>query len=313
MLENKLYDDCMQLKKMIVVTGGSGFIGTQISKKLIDDGYSVVVLDIVAPRIAHKDVRYIHCDLSKDLFPKELEGEIYGIIHLAGKNIFGRWSKSYKKQIYDSRILSTRNIVSEILKWQVKPSVYVGASAFGYYGNKGDTLVDENASAGTDFLSQVCINWETEAKALESAGIRTVFIRTAHVLGNEGLLAPLFVPFRFGLGAWIGNGKAWLPWIHVDDVVSLYVFALTHGELTGPVNACADEPVRQKDFMKHFGKAMHKWVLFSIPIFILKIRYGELAETFNTSVKMTSGKLKQIGFVFEYPNLDSAFQSIVKK
>jgi uncharacterized protein (TIGR01777 family) len=301
------------MQKTILVTGGSGFIGTKLTQALLDKGYAVVIADLGKPRIKHNNLSFIKLDVSQDTLPSAYDGKIQGIIHLAGKNIFGRWTESFKKGVYDSRIDSTRNLVDTISQWQVKPSVFVSASAFGIYGNKGDTVVDEHGGVGEDFLAHVCVDWEAESRKAEAFGIRTVQIRTAHVLGKGGLLAPLFVPFRFGLGAWIGKGNAWLPWVQIDDIVAIYIHALETESLTGPVNTAAPDTVHQKEFMKRFGSAMHKWVLFSIPIFVLKFAYGELALTFDNSVRMSSGKLIQSGFIFAYPELDDALNATLEK
>ncbi len=296
------------MQKTILITGGSGFIGTKLTQTLLEKGYSVVVADLGKPKIAHNNLSYIKLDMSKDALPSDYDGKIHGIIHLAGKNIFGRWTQKFQREVYNSRILSTRNLVATISQWNVKPSVFVSASAFGIYGNKRDAIVHEQSEAGTDFLAQVCQDWEIEARNAEKFGIRSVQIRTAHVLGKGGLLAPLFVPFKCGLGAWIGKGNAWLPWVHIDDIVAIYVHALETESLTGPVNTGAPDQVRQKEFMKRFGNAMHKHVLFSIPIFVLRLVYGDLALTFDNSTKMISKKLTDNGFVFRYTNLDDALK-----
>jgi uncharacterized protein len=138
-----------------------------------------------------------------------------------------------------------------------------------------------------------------------------VVVRTAHVLGKGGLLSPLFVPFRFGLGAWMGSGSAWFPWIHVDDIVSLYVYALEHESLLGVYNACALERVRQKDFMKMLASLYRKRLVCAIPIFILKIFYKDLADTFETSVAMTSTRSRDAGYVYKYDTLKEALTSVV--
>ena len=297
----------------ILITGGSGFIGTRLTTALLDHGHSVVVADIVAPRIKHERLSFEKMDLSHDELPASYDGKIDGIVHLAGKNIFGRWTQSFKKEVRDSRIESTRKIVATISAWQTKPKTFVSASAFGYYGNAGETEVDESGAAGTDFLAGVCAEWEAESRKAETAGIRTVQIRTANVLGKSGLLAPLFVPFTFGLGAWIGTGKAWFPWVHVDDIVGIYVFALENENLSGPVNTAAPEQVRQKDFMKAFGASMHRWVLFSIPIFVLRMRYGALADTFDNGVRMSPQKVLATGYHYKYPKLADALTAVVQE
>lgn len=298
--------------KTILITGGSGFIGTKLTQALLDKGYAVVVADLGEPRIKHELLAFEKLNLSHNEIPKKYDGVLYGIIHLAGKNIFGRWTEGFKNVVYDSRIESTRKIVETILDWNNKPKVLVSASAFGFYGNAGETEVDELAKSGTDFLAKVCVDWEAEAKNAEDYGIRTVQIRTAHVLGNGGLLAPLFVPFRFGLGAWIGKGNAWLPWVHIEDIVNIYIFAVENESMHGPVNTGAPEQIRQKDFMKMFGKAYGRYVLFSIPIFLLYLRYGDLAYTFDSSTKMSSKKLLEAGFKHKYPQLIEALKNVIK-
>lgn len=298
--------------KTILITGGSGFIGSKLTQALLDKGYAVLVADLGEPRIKHERLIFEKLNLSVDEIPKKYDGELYGIIHLAGKNIFGRWTEGFKKGVYDSRIESTKKIVETVSRWNTKPKVFVSASAFGFYGNAGEIEVEEFAKSGTDFLAKVCIDWEIEAKKAEAFGIRSVQIRTAHVLGNGGLLAPLFLPFRLGLGAWIGNGNAWLPWVHIKDIVNIYIFALENESLHGPVNTGAPETIRQKDFMKMFGKSYGRYVLFSIPIFLLYLRYGALAYTFDNSVKMSSKKLFDFGFKHKHPQLKEALDDVVK-
>ncbi len=299
------------MPKTILITGGSGFIGTKLTHALLEKGYKVVVVDMRAPETQNEYVVFENINLSSQNIPEKYDGELHGIIHLAGKNIFGRWTDTFKKEIYDSRILSTRKIVETVSTWKSKPKVLVTASAFGFYGDAGEDEIDERTSVGKDFLATVCRDWENEAKKIESHGVRAVQIRTAHVLGRGGLLAPLFVPFKFGLGAWIGSGKTWLPWVHIDDIVNIYVYTLETDALSGPLNTNAPEKVRQKAFMKLFGEVMHRKVLFSIPIFALYLRYGELALTFNNSARMTSQKLINSGYVFMYPQLREALRSVV--
>jgi len=301
----------MDLKKKILLTGGSGFIGTKLSQRLLKSGYIVHVVDLVEPRIKDPDLFFTKLNLFKDRLPDSMDGELHSIIHLAGKNIFGRWTKKFMDGVYRSRIESTKRIVETVSDWKQKPSSFISASAFGYYGNKIEKRLDESADAGTDFLSKVCKDWEDESKKLNEYGVRTVQIRTSHVVGRGGLLAPLFVPFKFGLGAWIGTGKAWFPWVHIDDICAIYQFAVETEALSGPVNTAAPEVVRQKEFMKQFGDSQNRRVLFSLPIWLLRLRYGKLAETFNNSARISSKKLLDAGFTFRFPELKQSLDAVV--
>ncbi len=303
----------MQNIKCILITGGSGFVGSKLTEYFLSLGHQVIVFDFVPPKTTHANLEFLKIDLSKEKIPSTYDGKIDAIVHLAGKNIFGRWTMEFKKGVYDSRIQSTKNIVDSIASWSKKPQVLVSASAFGFYGNKGEELVHEDSPAGNDFLAHVCVDWEAEARRAEASGVRTVQVRTALVLGNQGLLAPLFVPFSFGLGAWIGTGRAWFPWVHIDDIVSIYAFSVLNENVRGPINTGAPENIRQKDFMRIFGQAMNRKVLFSIPIFLLKIKYGALAETFENSTKMSADKIQALGFQFKHASVAQALSDVLLK
>lgn len=297
--------------KTILITGGAGFIGSRLTKVLLEKGHEVIVIDLNVSRLpSHERLQVFALDITKDSLPDCVSNNIDSIIHLAGRNIFGKWTDVFKQSVYDSRILSTRKLIDAISGWDKKPESFVCASAFGFYGNKGDELVSEVAPAGTDFLAKVCIDWEKEARRASNLGVRAVCVRTANVLGNGGLLAPLFVPFKFGLGAWIGKGNTWFPWVHIDDIVAIYIFAVENNSVSGSINTSAPEYVKQKEFMKLFGQALHRKVLFSIPIFVLRIIYKDLASIFTYGVKMDSSKLGALGFDFKYKNLSDAFKSL---
>ncbi len=302
----------MTTKKTVLITGGSGFIGTHLVQELLRQEYDVIVLDRSVPKISDKNLTFIKLDLSHEELPKKLDGEIYAVIHLVGKSIFGRWTDGFKKDVYDSRILSTRSLINSFSLWQEKPKVLVSASAFGYYGNKEDLIVTETDVSGKDFGAQLCSDWEHEAQKSTTLGIRSVQIRTANVLGNGGLLSPLFLPFRFKFGFYLGKGEGWFPWIHIDDIVALYIYALENEQVVGPINAASEEYVTQKEFMTTLSGIMKTWVTISIPIIFLYIRFGEFALSFNNSVKMSSQKITSLGFVFKYKKLHTALTSIIK-
>ena len=299
--------------KSILVTGGAGFIGTHVSKRLLNLGYRVHVIDLVPPKHVHTQLSHEVLNLSESKLSNQLDGTIDAIVHLAGSNIFGRWTTDFKERIYNSRVLSTRNIVESIASWQHKPRALISASAFGFYGDGGEDILTEHSPAGTDFLAQVCVDWEKEANKAAELGVRCVQIRTAHVLGYRGVLGPLFTPFKYGLGSWIGRGHEWFPWTHIEDMARIYVRAIEDTSLTGPINTAAPQRVRQKEFMKLFGRAQNKPVLFRVPLWALRLRYFGLADTFRNSARIESSKLLHAGFVFTYPNLRAAFTQILSE
>jgi uncharacterized protein (TIGR01777 family) len=299
--------------KNILITGGSGFIGTHLTQELLKRGCRVIVVDRSAPKINHDNLSFVKLDLTKEDLPKEYDGVLFAVVHLAGKSIFGRWTESFKKEAYDSRILSTKSLARSFSTWQEKPKVMVSASAFGYYGDKGDVLVTEEDSPGKDFGAGLCKDWEEEVQKSSALGMRTVQVRTANVLGQGGLLSPLWLPFKCGLGFYLGKGEGWFPWIHIEDIVALYLFAIENEKVSGPVNAAGEDYVTQKEFMKTFAGLMKTWAVVSIPIIFLFIRFGDFAFSFNNSVKMSSEKITGLGFVFKYRKLDTALRSIITK
>ena len=300
-------------KRTILVTGASGFVGGRLTRALLQRGYAVVAAGAHAPALKHGRLTFEKLDVVYDAIPERYDGELYGIVHLAGKNILGRWTKAFKDGVYASRIASTKKIVDTVARWKSKPRVLVSASAFGFYGDAGDVEVDESAGPGADFLAGVCADWEAEATRAQIYGVRAVQVRMPHVLGDGGLLAPLFLPFKFGLGAWIGEGDTWMPWAHIDDVVAIYIHALETEGLSGPLNAATQDHVRQKELMQRFAHALGRRALLRIPVSVLRLRYGALALTFDNSVKLSPKKLLDSGFVFKYPSLDAALTAVLSE
>lgn len=301
----------MQTNKKIIVTGGSGFIGTYLTHQLISDGYEVCVLDIVPPKVFSARVSFIKHDILKDtLGPETIEGS-YGVIHLAGVPIFHRWTKEYKKRIIDSRIISTKNIVTAISKCVDKPQVLVCASAVGYYGDSNEVL-NEDSPQGKDFLSGVCAKWEEEAQKASEFGVRVVSLRTSHVLGKGGILGVLVPLFKKGIGGYFGYGSQSMPWVHYKDIISMYVFALSH-PLSGAYNTHAGKSVTQKEFMKSVARVVGSSFVWRIPVFAVRILYGEFADVFTINQKISSQKIKDAGFQFHYEILQDALQEVLSE
>jgi uncharacterized protein (TIGR01777 family) len=303
------YLPCYTKAMNIAITGGSGFIGTALAHKLLDTGHQVTIYDRIAPRFSHERMTYVTGNLVTDPAPASIAYHDV-VVHLAGVSIYERWTTEYKQQIMDSRTKSTASIVDACRQSETKPSVFVCASAVGYYGDQGDRVLDESAAAptvGTDFLSDVCVAWESAAQKIEDLGIRRVSVRTAIVLGpGGGMMSKLLPIFKWGLGGRLGNGNQWFSWIHIDDLIAIYYEAITNTQLSGPVNATAPEPVTNRVFTKSLGRVLHRPVFWIIPAFALRIILGEFAKAVLASTRAVPVKLKSIGFTFTYSTIDEA-------
>ncbi len=243
-----------------------------------------------------------------------LEGKD-AVIHLAGASVAGkRWTPSYKKEIYDSRINTTRNLVASIEKCIRKPEVFISASAIGFYGERGDNILTETSSVGKDFLSNICDDWEKASERIEMLDVRRVIIRTGIVLSfDDGALKKMLLPFKLFIGGSLGNGKQWFSWIHHADIISLYLFLLDNQNQKGIFNAVSPKPVQMKTFAKTLGKVLHKPSLFPIPKIVLKFVMGESASAILASQKVKPEALLNAGYKFKFENLESALTELLKK
>ncbi len=316
------------------ITGGSGFIGTRLTDAFLEKGDSVVVFDVNPPQRKVDPVRsktpaasvdsplanrtsngvdFYKVDLlSLNLHPSIFEN-LDAVIHLAGKNIFGRWNERVKQEIYQSRVMGTKNLVSALSALQHKPKVLVSASAVGYYGDRADADLYEDSGPGDNFLSRVCLDWEKEAEAAEKFGIRTVQIRTAPVLGRGGFLSKLLPIYKWGLGGPLSRGKQWFPWVHIDDIVGIYIFAIERETIKGPVNSCSPGVVRNEEFSKILALVLDRPAFFKVPKLALELVLGELGEEILASQKVRPRKLLQNGFSFKFPDLKNALENILTK
>ena len=311
-MENKID----QKSKKIIVTGGSGFIGSKLSKKLLDQGYSVCVIDIFPPKkefALNPNFEFIKLDLSKNKIDTKDILNSYGIVHLAGEGVFQRWTFSAKKRILKSRTQSGENLTDTILKLNPMPSVVVSASAIGFYGNTNDTLVDESNSAGDGFLSTVCREWEGSIIPLGISNTRVVIIRTGTVLGRGGFLGTLHEYVKNGLGFIVGNGKQYVSWVHIDDLVQIYIEAIENSKLAGPVNAVTPNYITQKDFIYTYAKIFKKNIFLRIPKFLLKVFLGERSCLLLDSQKVFPRMLTSINYNYKYPDLKEALEDIENK
>ena len=303
----------------IAITGATGLIGKKLCGILSIQGHSLTILSrnpAKAKAIVTGASEYVEWDYrNPGSWQYALEG-VDSVIHLAGTNIFGkRWSASFKKEIMDSRKISTQNIVNALSNLKLKPKSLICASGINYYGDSGNKLLNEESDPGDDFLARVCIEWESEAGKASLLGIRVVNIRTGIVLDkNGGALARMMLPYKLFIGGPIGSGRQWFPWIHIDDLVNLYLFAVKDGSLNGGINGTAPSPVTMGTFAKSLGKVLHRPSLFKVPAFVLRIVIGESSEAITASVKAAPSKLFEEGreFNFKFKDLDKALEDLLK-
>lgn len=304
----------------VLITGGTGFIGTQVSIKLANMGHEVILLtrgkkqlsaELKFPGISI----YPYAFQEDSQLPLELMEKIDGIINMAGEPIFtGRWTEEKKQRIFSSRIPITRQITEGISRLKGKnPPSLVSASAVGYYGPREEEDLTENDPPGSDFLAQLAIQWENEALQAQEYGAKTVVVRTGIVLDKGGgALAKMLLPFKFFIGGPLGNGKQYVSWIHREDMVNLYVEALLNPELKGPINTTAPNPVTMKELSQTIGKVMHRPSWFPVPGFLLKLLIGESAQVILTGQKVIPDKLMKQGYRFAFPKLEEALKEILE-
>ncbi|MBZ0201062.1 MAG: TIGR01777 family oxidoreductase [Ignavibacteriaceae bacterium] len=306
------------MSKEIILTGATGLIGSKLFLALIRKGYSVKVFSrnpIQAKKTLAGAAKYVYWDYTEpELWQSEVEG-VHSVIHLAGANLFGkRWTTQYKNIIADSRITSTKNIVTAIKKSVIKPSVFICSSAVGIYGGRGEEILTEEAPAGNDFLAKVCLNWEVEAQAAKQYGVRVVNIRTGIVLAKEGGSFPLIKrAFSFFVGGPLGSGNQYFPWVHADDVVAAYLFTLESEPIYGGVNTAAPDSITMNQFSNKLGKQMSRPSAFKVPGFALNIAVGEFGKSIIASQRAVPEKLLNNGFEFKFKNLESALEDLLEK
>lgn len=304
------------MNKKILITGATGIIGSVLSKKLIEKNYTLTVFTrniSKAKKIIPGAFEYVRWNYEKpELWKNYLSGKD-AVIHLAGANLFNkRWNKKYKKIIWKSRILSCNNIVEAIKTISNKPEVLVCASGSNYYGEKNDEILTEESPPGNDFLAQLCIAWENEAAKVEELGIRRISMRTGAVLSTKGgALKEFLMPLKFFVGGPIGTGSQWFPWIHIEDTVNAYIFALENQNLTGAVNLSSPNCVTMNEFAKRFGKVLDRPSFFKVPKIILRIVLGEIAEYIIKSMRMKPQKLIENDFNFKFKNLEDALRDLL--
>ncbi len=294
-----------------LVTGASGFIGTTLVELLLSQGHSVHYLARKQAKQLDGRADFHHWETNdkpalRDMPPFD------AVIHLAGEPVAQRWNEEVKRKILASRVDGTRNLVLALAENAVRPSVLVSASAIGYYGGRGDEWLTEQSDPGHGFLAEVCLAWEREAVRARDYGIRVVPTRIATVLGTKGGALPKMVaPFRLGLGGKFGDGRQWISWIHVTDLVRLMSFALTNKEMTQAVNGSSPNPVTNLEFSRALAQTLHRPSLFSVPRFALKLGLGEMADFLLESQRVSPEAALRHGFQFQFPGLSNALTDLL--
>lgn len=298
----------------IVITGGSGFIGRHLTASLLEEGHHVTAVGSRAhtDMEAHHRFTYIQADTRFGGVWQESVRNAEAVINLAGLTIFKRWSKRYKNRIYGSRIETTRNIVEALEPGRSRGRVLCSASAIGYYGDRGDAILTESEPPGSDFLAVVGRDWETEAAAAEKKGWRVVAARLGIVLGkNGGALSKMIPAFKAYAGGPIGSGNQWFSWIHMADLTAAMRFVLKNGAISGPVNFCAPNPVRNRELAISLGRCLNRPAVAPAPAFIIRALLGEMGTTLLASQRVIPEKLTANGFTFAYPDIGRALESLV--
>lgn len=294
----------------IVVSGASGLVGSALVPYLRAAGHEVLRL---VRRSSGGADEVLWDPKGWTLDSAKLEG-VAAAVHLAGEPIAeGRWTAERKEKIRQSRVDGTRFLAQALAALPEPPSVMVSTSAVGYYGDRGEEELTEDSPIGIGFLSEVCRQWEAAAGAAGAAGIRVVHPRFGMVLAKEGgALAKMLPPFRFGLGAALGSGRQWMPWIHREDLIRLLLFLIERGDLSGPVNAVSPEPVRNRDFTRSLAAALGGKARLSAPAFALRLTLGEMAdEMLLASARVLPARLAAAGFEPRFPTLDAAFRDLL--
>ncbi|MDV6379297.1 TIGR01777 family oxidoreductase [Sporosarcina sp. GW1-11] len=296
----------------VVITGGTGFIGSILTKTLQKQGHDVIIFTR-KPSSKHNGVQYVQW-LTDHAAPENEIGEIDAIVNLAGVSIDdGRWTEERKKQIHESRITATTEILRIIKSLPKKPSVLVNASAIGIYPpSLTAKYTEESKAVGNDFLAQTVYDWEHLAQTASDFDVRTVFTRFGIVLGKDGGALPLIqLPYKLFAGGKIGSGNQWFSWVHVEDVANAILFSLENDSIEGPVNVVAPSPMHMNAFGKTIAKVLHRPHWFPVPSFAMELALGEKSIIVLKGQHVFPKKLLENGFTFSYPSLESALKNLL--
>lgn len=297
--------------KKIIITGGTGLVGKRLTTFLQEKGYEVNILC----RNPKQPNEY-KWNIEANFIDEKVFENAIAIIHLAGAGVADkRWTDERKQEIIDSRVKSTQLLFQYLAKGKHQIQSFISASAVGFYGDRKNELLTETSSNGTGFLAEVCQLWENEVEKIASINIAVSKIRIGIVLSKDGGALPkLDFPIRFGIGAYIGNGKQFVPWIHIDDLCQIFIHLFEHKNQNSTYNACAPDVKTNKEMSKTIAHVLHRpFIPFPAPEFVLKTVMGEMAAMLLMSNNCTSKKIQQTGFVFQFPTLEKALENIYQK
>lgn len=294
----------------ILISGSRGFIGTPLTERMAGQGHQIVRL------VRKPESGAIFWDPYRRTIDQSLLENFDAVIHLAGRTIAGgRWTKSAKKEIFDSRILPTRFLAETLANLKHPPKTLVCASAVGFFGDRGDQVLTEDSAPGEGFLPELCLAWEKACDPARERGIRTINLRTSLVLASRGgALGPMFLPFKIGVGGRFGSGAQYMSWVSLSDVISIIEFALTHDSVSGPVNVAAPEPISNREFTTTLGRVLRRPTLFTMPAFAVRLLLGEMGDALLlSSARAIPEKLLKAGYKFLDTDIEETLRRLLDR
>ncbi len=299
----------------VLVTGASGFIGSALCDALLARGDTVIGLsrDPQRARNTNPSVAWHAWEPTLERPPADAFEGVEGVVNLEGEKINQRWTDDAKRRIMESRRTGTRNLIAAIAGLEREPKVLVNQSAIGFYGDRGEAMVDESAEPGEGYDAEVVREWEAAAREAEGVGLRLVIVRTGHVLDPRGgLLGELLTPFKLGVGGPIAGGRQYMSWIHIDDEVGILLWALDNEKVSGVVNSTAPNPVDNREFSQAIGRALHRPASVPVPGFVLDLKFGgEFGRVLRGGQRVMPRRALDLGYEFRYPEIDGALKSLL--
>ena len=294
----------------ILLTGGSGLIGSELTKILIKNGHQVRILT------REKEIEHPFYHWEKDTIDEKVFENLDGIIHLAGSLIAKRWTNSYKKEIFSSRVDTANLLFEYVKKLNIDLKFFISASGTAYYGQiTSNKIFKESDEPNIDFLGKVCVAWENAAYQFEKIGARVVCLRTSLVLSKNGEGFKLLKkPIQLGVGANLGDGKQWMPWIHIADLLQMYAEAVGNDKIKGSYNASSPQYINHSEFNHTLARKMNKpFFMPNIPAFVMKLALGEMSSLVLNGSRIDATKIQETGFKFQYPTLEKALEELIEK